>query len=255
VNHPPEPQPAAPQVHPDLSAAYTELQNLLLDEPDVAEFLHQLATLSAARVPGASCGLMMRRDHQVLTVTSNDDFARTVDEIQHGRGQGPCLQALHTGRRVDVPVMAGEARWADYCIEALAAGVGSSISLPLTVNGDTIGALNLYSRSPNAFRTSTVRMLESFTRQAATALALMLRHAQQQQLHDEMAEGLATRAAIDQALGIVMAQRKITSTDAFAVLREASQRSNRKLSDIAADLIQAVTGHPPQPPRPFTYRD
>jgi AmiR/NasT family two-component response regulator len=39
---------------------------------------------------------------------------------------------------------------------------------------------------------------------------------------------------------------------AFALLREASQAQNRKLVNIAAQLIESVTGHPPQPPRPFT---
>ena len=52
-----------------------------------------------------------------------------------------------------------------------------------------------------------------------------------------------------------MVTRKISSRDAFEVLRHASQTNNRKLSDIAADLIQTMTGHPPEPPRPLTQRD
>ena len=196
----------------------------------------------------------MRRNHQVATVASSDDFAMLLDEIQYGRGQGPCLQALHTGERVEVPDLATDDRWGDYRIHALAAGARSSVSLPLTVDDITIGALNLYSSARNGFGVADIRRAELFTLQAATALTLLLRHARQIALEDQLREALATRAVIDQALGIVMAQRQISSTGAFAVLREASQNGNRKLSDIAAEIIETITGHPPQPPRPFTQR-
>ncbi len=239
----------------DLAAAYVELQNLVLDGPDVAAFPQQLATLSAALVPLTSCGVTIRRDHGVATTGSSDQFAMQLDEIQSACGQGPCLQALRTGQRVQVSDLAAEDRWPDYQIRALAAGVRSSVSLPLTVDGTSVGALNLYSRAPDSFDDSDIRRAESFTRQAATVLTLMLRLARQAEQEGQLLEALATRAVIDQAMGIVMAQRQISSVAAFGVLREASQNSNRKLSIIAAELIEATTGNPPLPPRPFTKRD
>ena len=44
----------------DLAAAFAELQNLLLDRPDVTDFLNELAVLAAATVPGTHCGITMR---------------------------------------------------------------------------------------------------------------------------------------------------------------------------------------------------
>jgi|GEM_PF-5298282 len=52
-----------------------------------------------------------------------------------------------------------------------------------------------------------------------------------------------------------MAQRKVTASQAFAALRHAFQNTNRKLSDLAAEIIRATTGQDPEPPRPFTIRD
>lgn len=55
VSHESEDQHTAVRPPPlDLAAAYSELQNLLLDEPNVTDFLKHLATLSAALVPSAS---------------------------------------------------------------------------------------------------------------------------------------------------------------------------------------------------------
>ena len=116
----------------------------------------------------------------------------------------------------------------------------------------TLGALNLYSRSAHAFGPDKRGLARDFARQASTALTLVARRARQQALEDQLRDALATRAVIDQALGIIMGQQRITSKDAFAMLRETSQAQNRKLAEVAVDLIETVTGHPPQPPRPFT---
>jgi len=238
-----------------LAAAYSELQQLLLAGPDVADFLDQLARLSVELVPGSSCGITMRRDHQVVTAAHSDTLAMVLDEIQYGRGQGPCLQALHTGTRVEVPDLAADDRWPEYRTRALANGVASSVSLPLRINGDTIGALNLYSRELHTFTPIDVAALDGYARQAATALGLLLRHARQQEIQAEIVDGLAARTVIDQALGILMAQQKVTASEAFAALRRASQNGNRKLSDLAAEIVKNTTGQDPEPPRPFTIRD
>ena len=53
----------------------------------------------------------------------------------------------------------------------------------------------------------------------------------------QLAQALATRDLIGQAKGILMERYKITGERAFLVLTRASQTSNRKLHDIATDLI------------------
>ena len=83
-----------------LAAAYGELQNLLLHGSDLADFLSQVAILAASVLAGVSCGITLRRDREVATVATSDSFASHVDEIQYGRGQGPCLQALHSSLEV-----------------------------------------------------------------------------------------------------------------------------------------------------------
>jgi GAF domain-containing protein len=180
VSHEPEGQhPATRLAASNPTAAHSELQNLLLDRPDVVGFLQQLATLSAALVPRTSCGGTLRRDDQAATVASSDEFAVLLGQIQHGRGQGPCLQVLRTGERVTVPDLATDDRWDEYRLHALAAGVRSSVSLPLTVNDATIGAVNLCSRARNRFGKKDIRRAEALTLQAATALTLLLRYARQ----------------------------------------------------------------------------
>ena len=227
---------------------------MLLESSDVTEFLSQVATLAASVVPGSSCGITMRRDREVFTVATSDGFAARLDEIQYGHGQGPCLDALHHGEEVYAEDMATEQRWSEYRIHALTHGVGSSLSMPLRLKDaqDALGALNLYARYPRAFGREETSRARDFARQASTALTLVVRRGEQQVLQDQLRDALATRAVIDQALGIIMGQQRISSSAAFATLREASQAQNRRLSDIAAQFIERFTGHAPEPPRPFT---
>ena len=51
---------------------------------------------------------------------------------------------------------------------------------------------------------------------------------------------MRNRAVIEQAKGVLMAQRHLDADQAFDVLREASQRYNRKLRDIAAGIVEST---------------
>jgi GAF domain-containing protein len=235
----------------DLIAAYSELQSLVLDNPDLDRFFQQVANLAGALADNSPCGIMLRRDRQVTTVAVNDGLAGQLDELQYGHGQGPCLQCLHTGEKILVSDLATDDRWGGYRLHALTYGVRSSASFPLTVKGETLGALNFYATEPEAFSPGDLQRNEAFAGQVATTLMLVLQRADQVALEGQLRSALATREVVDQAIGILMGQQGLDAAAAFALLREASQARNRKLADIAADLIKTVTGSPPRPPRPF----
>ena len=238
----------------ELSAAYVELQNLLLEGSEITSFLDQVATLAAAVVPASACGITMRRDGDVFTAASSGQLARDVDEIQYGRGQGPCLETLRTGRITTVEELVHDDRWPGYREHALERGVISSLSLPLTVDGVTIGALNLYGAAVGQFGEASRRRAQAFAAQGATALTIVMRQGHQACLEQQLRDALASRAVIDQAIGMIAGLKHISAREAFAELRSASQHRNLKLSAVAEETIMAISGHPYQPPRPFNER-
>lgn len=238
--------PNRPSESGDLAAAMSELANLMTTTSTLHELLGELARLATGVVsPRASCGITIQQDAMPLTVVSSDARAAHADEVQYGQGEGPCLETARTGTPTVVKDLAREDRWPSYRPRALAFGVRSSLSLPLTVNGDARGALNLYSATESAFGQEQRQAAEIFAIQASMVLTVAVRQAQQTKLTDQLREALATRAVIDQALGIVMAQQRCDRDSAFAILRQASQNQNRKLRAIAADIVEAVSGRPP----------
>jgi GAF domain-containing protein len=235
----------------DVTASAGELQALLLSTGDIEEFLQEMALLAAQRIAaGVSCGITLRRDGQPITVASSDALAAQVDEVQYGIEKGPCLHSMRTGEVVSVPDTAGEPQWAGFEVRAAAHGVGSSLSIPLTAEGLHVGAMNLYAPAANTFGTAERQRAKGFAATATGALALAVRQARQADLTDQLRAALTSRAVIDQALGVIMAQERCSPAQAFGILRAASQNRNVKLREIAASIVTAISGEPPQPP-PF----
>jgi GAF domain-containing protein len=127
---------------------------------------------------------------------------------------------------------------------AVAHGVASSLSLPLAVGGRSVGALNLYSDVERGLESVVDDLGTIFASQVAVAISAATIQDRTRTLVAELEEALRTRQMIGQAQGILMATHRITSENAFTMLRESSQHSNRKLRDIANDVV--ATGALPE---------
>src|SRR6516165_6306483 len=236
----------------DVADTLTELQKVLLATETLEQFLHELATLAARLVTdGVSCGMTMRGHGRPATVACSDPLAKEIDEVQYLLDDGPCLHAMRSGDQVSIDDTADRARWPRFEAAAHARGIRSCLALPLIADGKPVGALNLYARTVAAFGAAETRRAENFAENASGALALALRLASYAALTDQMRSSLASRAVIDQAIGVVMAQQRCTQARAFAMLRAASQNGNVKLRDIATAIVTSVSGEPPQPPPRF----
>jgi GAF domain-containing protein len=228
----------------------TELQAVLLTGDGLGAFLDELAQLTVRALPvHASCGVTLQPNGHVRTVAASDDLAMRVDEIQYETGQGPCLDSLATGVVNHVVDLGAEPRWPMFCTAALGHGVRSSLSTPLNVHGETVGALNLYATDLDAFDAEARSQALIFAGHAAGAVGVALRMAREAQISADLRTALASRAIIDQAMGIIMAQQRCSADEAFAVLRRASQQRNVKIHAIAASIVAGVTGQPPRTTR------
>src|SRR4051794_36184147 len=170
-----------------LAAASGQLLSLLSDATHLDVFLDRVVHLAVNIVtPPAACGLTFRRDDRPFTVVSSNDLAAQVDEIQYGGDEGPCLDSLRDGVVVQVDALTQETRWNTYRPHAIAHGVLSSLSLPLTVDGQTVAALNLYSNRPMAFDGPPRQHAKAFADQCAAALTLTLRQTSQAQVQQQL---------------------------------------------------------------------
>jgi hypothetical protein len=187
-------------------------------------------------MPGCdACGVSLRRNETIATAAASNSAAARYDAIQVAYNEGPCLDALRTGQRVSVRSLADETRWLYFIAEARDAGVVASLSLPLLVSGDRLGALNLYSRGA-AFDPAAERLADPFADQAGLVLFLARAQEKTRQLIVKLHRALESRDLIGTAKGIIMAREGCGLEQAFDVLRSALQARNEKLVDIELAL-------------------
>lgn len=170
---------------------------------------------------------------RVETPAATDDMCRRGDELQLEIGEGPYLQAIKEEETVVISDLTAEQRWPTWSPRAAEElGVRSMLCLQLFVTNDRIGALNLYSRQKDAFADHDDRI-------TALALAAHVAVALTSQVEsDHLRSAMAHRTVIGQAVGMLMQRFDLTPDAAFAVLKRASQHSNRKLHVIASDMVR-----------------
>ena len=242
----------------DVAMSIIELQTLLIGAESVDGFLVEMAALAVAEIGGGlSCGITLRPEGLPATVVSTDSLAARVDETQYGLEHGPCRSAMRTGTRVVIADSGADQRWIDYGSRAVACGVKSSLSLPVGADGSVFGVFGLYSRRVGAFDRAMIERAAGFVGVATGALAVTARIAEQFGLAAQLRASLASRSVIDQAVGILMARRRCTAPEAFAILSKSSQDRNVKVRTVAARIVRATGGgdaveawfEPPAAPR------
>jgi GAF domain-containing protein len=201
--------------------------------------LDGMAGLAVRAVPGCDGASLssLDPDGQVTTTGASDGRTVQLDELQYQGQEGPCLSAIRTATIVQVDDFASDARYPAFASAATTMGVSSCLSLPLTTSAETVGGLNLYGEIPHAYNSAAVAAAEQIAVQASLVLATSRAHQQSLGLLDTLQATIASRAVIEQAKGILMAQSNCDADTAFDILRRASQRQNIKLRDIAHGIV------------------
>ena len=223
------------------------LHDLHFSTDGLDSLLEQIAVLAADTV-GADTGggITVIREDKATTVAASDKRTTALDEIQYGNGDGPCLHSARTREVVVIEDARADTRWRDYHARAADEhGLRSSLSMPLELGDDAAGALNLYTFELHAFDDAELAVLAQFCDETSRAVSLALHYDGVTRENDHLHAAMATRRVIDQALGLIMAQNRCSSDEAFAILRRASQNRNVKINHLAAEMIRAVTGTTP----------
>ncbi|SNS61001.1 GAF domain-containing protein [Geodermatophilus pulveris] len=220
------------------AAALETLGRLSLRELSMDDLLSTVAGLARAVLPGepeASVTLLVR--DRPTTVVHTGPLALDLDESQYQQDQGPCLHAARSGELTEITDTRTDPRWPDHGRRAAERGSLSSLSIPLAVDDDVAGALNVYARRAAAFDDAARAAATGFGSYAAVAAGNLHAYQRARSQADDLQAALESRAVIDQAKGILMERYRLTADQAFQLLTKASMGTNRKLRTIADELV------------------
>ncbi len=239
---------AAPRARPvspaQLPAAIAGLTDLLDSEGSLTPTVVGAAVLEhlVGTVPGTRAASLthLRSKRPATTVAASDRVAAEIDELQYAARQGPCLDAIASGRPVVVRDLAEDPRWPNLNRRAVGtASVRATASMPIVAPG-FVGSLNLYAESPGAFCGDQQPAVMS----AAAVARLTIIAVTHRNKARNLAIALDSNRRIGVAIGILMSHRRCTYDQAFAAMVAASQQGHRKLHDLAEEVIH--TGALPQ---------
>jgi GAF domain-containing protein len=225
------------------------LSRVVLVDRSLSEVLTELTGIAVRGIPGAEASsITLLRDDKAFTAAYSGEMALAADELQYEHGYGPCMDAGRGGVLLRVDEMRTEQRWPEYVAHLLRTSpIRSSLSVPLPYQGSRIGALNNYATRHGAFASPESLSAASDVAEAvAVAVANADAHAQLFDQARNMRIAMESRAVIEQAKGVLMAQRHVDADQAFEILREASQRYNRKLRDIAFGIVEGTQENRPR---------
>jgi hypothetical protein len=199
---------------------------------DLEQTLGRIVTCAVDTIPAVDAGSISLTEHgRIETRHPTCDLIRKLDETQSELHEGPCIEATEdppeTGMVVaqDLTGEDGE-RWPRFAPEAVEAGYLGLMSTTLTTADGPRGALNLYSKHPNAFSEHSRTLAGLFGVQAALLLVGAHQAAHLQKAVD-------SRDLIGQAKGILMERFKVDDEAAFGMLVRTSQDTNMKLTAVA----------------------
>lgn len=212
------------------------LAQFFINDGTLGDTLLRVADLACKVIPADMAGITLLVEGRPATGVFTDPEAPEIDAVQYDIDSGPCLESFYRQQIVRVDSIYTDKRWPEFTADAAAHGVTATLSVPLVARGEALGALNLYSRI-GPFSDQAVKQAEAFALQASILLANVQVYWDARELGERLHQAMRSRATIEHAVGILLADGGRTPEEAFQLLVRASQRENRKLRDIAAQIV------------------
>jgi ANTAR domain len=203
-------------------------------EPSAEYLLHGLTALAARLVPGCCAASISMWDGGRVhrSSVSHPDLAALRD-LPRSPAEDPERHAHAQQQAVSIQNALAPAGWPAFCAAVAGFGIGSIVIQPVAAGAVDV-TFGFYAARPYALQVPDLALI-------AGQAAGVLRDAERR---DEMMSGvrglrasLESRSVIDQAIGIIIAERSCTPERAFAEIRKISQTRNLKLAEVAKQLV------------------
>lgn len=227
--------------------AVHELQEILVGAENALEFLAGLSGMAAAAVSAAAndrieCAVTVQLRRRPATAAGSSQRAVDLDRVEQALGDGPCIRAMREMSAVLIDDVAIDPRWPEYNKALIGANVHSTLGVPLEIGGDARAALNFFATRPRAFTGPVYDKAVDFGAAAHNTLRLSVRIDSAHNRAQDLEAALASRTAINLACGVIMGQNRCTQAEAMEILTRVSSNRNRKLRDVATELVEQLSG-------------
>jgi GAF domain-containing protein len=171
-------------------------------------------------------------------VTAVNQAVIQLEELQEQFQEGPCVEAFRTGKVVaieDIGAVTG--RWETYRRRASDLGFAAVAAIPMTVDSEVLGAVNLYSHSQRLWTDDDVAAARVLADMATSYIINASELEQAQRTAEQLQEAFESRVSIEQAKGILAADGRVDMDQAFELLRRHARSHNASLRSVAEAVV------------------
>ncbi|MCH0567029.1 MULTISPECIES: GAF and ANTAR domain-containing protein [unclassified Streptomyces] len=237
-----------------LITAFVDLADTLVEEFDVIEFLNRLAGHCVSLLDVEAAGILLTNPQGRLhLIAASSEKARLLELMQLQGYQGPCVACYTERRRIDyndadpkAPVT--DLPWSRFAKAARQEGFHSVCALPMRHNGQVIGALNLFRIEPGILDERNAMLGQALADIATIGILQERASRQREVLAQQLQHALDSRVIIEQAKGFLAHRLQVSLDDAFHALRTVARNGNRKLVDVALQVVTTPESVVPRRP-------
>ncbi len=225
-----------------LTTVFVEVADTLVDDFDAIDFLHDLAG-HAARVSNADAVGVMLADHhgRLQNVASSNESGKRLELLQLRVQQGPCLDCFASGEPVvNADLATALDRWPKFAPALRNAGFGSVHAFPMRLRETVIGALNLFGHPETRFTADETRVVQALADVATIAILQERSLTRAEEITEQLQSALNSRLIIEQAKGALAQLEGTSPSEAFQLLRTQARSSRRRLTDVAAEVLENI---------------
>ena len=221
-----------------LGETFVELADTLVDDFDVIDFLQVLAVRCVELLDVAAAGIVLAdQGGSLRTVAASDERARLLELFEVQNDEGPCRDCYQLGAAVvNIDLDGALERWPQFTPQAIARGFHSASALPLRLRSQVIGSLNLFHADAGGLDSTELRTAQALADAATIGILQQRTILRGEVVAGQLQAALTSRIIIEQAKGILAERLRISTDDAFEVLRGAARSRNRLLSDLAREV-------------------
>lgn len=225
-----------------LANAFVGLADTLVADYDVIELAQQLIDSTMTLLPITAAGILLGDSSGELHVfASSSEQTRLLELLQVEADAGPCLDAYNTGQPVIVEDLGvDQARWPAFATRAAEYDFRAVTALPLRLRTERVGALNLFRSEVGPLSVADVAVAQALADVATIGILHQRILSRSEQVNQQLQTALNTRLIIEQAKGVLAERGAIDMDRAFKLLRMHARRSNRRLADLARDVIDGA---------------
>ncbi|WP_434596818.1 GAF and ANTAR domain-containing protein [Streptomyces sp. A5-4] len=220
--------------------ASAALAGMITAEREVPGFLQGFCERSVdlLDVPSVATILVENGGGGIRAAVASDEKTRLLSLVAADRQGSPFFDCLRSGKPLyAIDLLECGERWPEFSAQAMAVGIDRTAVLPLRHGEEVLGVWQVFGQGRLPDRASL-----GLAQQLADITMLVLTHSLALRDATESAESLRTaltsRVRIEQAKGMLAARWDVHPDDAFESLRVYARARQRKLHEVADDIVE-----------------